>query len=226
MKKIALIALTCLVCGSASGVGLSPVPGSSRPDAYGRAGQTLLLRVPEVAGRTVNVNGVPATISSDRVTVTLPAKTTPGRTVLRFANNSDGAVLTTREIDVLPPETTGEVQDHRVQLVLNPALSPERVRAILAELSSLGTLRRQETLPKPKDDGVSPCGGTLAEIELRPGITLEEALNSLLQGSADIMYPDPISTWGGPNAVQQAQPRFRRRQPRSHGSVFNIRPRP
>lgn len=205
MKKRALMTLTCLVCSSALGAGLSPVPGSSRPDAFGRAGQSLNLLVPEVAGRTVNINGIPATIASQNVTINIPARTPPGRTLVRFANVSDGTVLATREIDVLPPSgATGGVQDRRVQLVLNPSLRPEQVQTILNSLTSLGTLVSKETLPKPKTPGASPCGGTLAEIELKPGIALEAALNLLLQGSSDLWYPDPLSTYKTP-AYQSTQ---------------------
>lgn len=205
MKTRLLLTFTCGLLGSAL-AGPSPVPGSSRPDAWARAGQSLTLTVPEVAGRTVNANGLPATIATQSVTVTIPASTPPGRLLLRFANISNNQLLTTREIEVLPQGSTP--QDKKMQLMLNPNLSAAQVDQLLAKVVALGLgqVVSKETLPKAaKAVPPSPCGGAVAELELGPNVTLEQALNKLLElGGTDLWYPDPISTWGAP-AVAQSQ---------------------
>lgn len=235
MNRTLLTGLTFLLLGHAQAT-RSPVPGSSLPDAYARAGQRLTLTVPEVAGQTVNVGGLPATITSSNVTLTIPPGTPPGRTVVRFAGVADARVITTREIDILPAQGDGRVNDRRVQLTLNPALSTDRVNALLASLNGLGVIRQRETLPSPRTTGTantrqgpstSPCGGTLAELELNPGVTLEDALNTLLGAGDDLWYPDPIGTWDSPayQATQATSTPGPLRPPTFHYSSAPIIPR-
>lgn len=201
-----ILALT-LTLGMAYGTGLSPIVGSSRPDAYARAGQPLTLTVPEIRGRTVRVGGVTATIKEIAVTLTIPAGTTPGRHTLNFVNAADNTVLTRREVDVLPPASTAPVQmveTGKVQLLVNPRLSAAEAGALLNSpaVQAIGTVAAREVLPAAQSTG-SPCGGTLAELDLKPGVSLEVALNALLQIGGDALwYPDPISTYGAPAQVQ------------------------
>lgn len=191
---------------SALAAGPSPIPGSSRPDAWARAGQTLTLNVPEVAGRTVNAAGLPATISSQRVTLTIPANTPPGRKVVRFAVGGTSEVVTTREIEVLADDS---VNQRSAQLMLNPNLSPVQVQQLLSRIDpKIARLVSAETLPKAQGTTAgnpAPCGATVAVLELVPGVALEDALNALLQsGGNDVWYPDPIGSYRSPAVAQSA----------------------
>jgi|GEM_PF-3433486 len=214
---------TGLLCGSlllggllggAALAGAAPVPGSALPDAWGTAGSKVTLSVPEVAGKPVTVSGVTLPSAGERVTVTIPVRTAPGRLRVQFVNDSTQQTITTRDIEVLAPEVPDGPQARRVQLLINPKLTPPQVDALLARLlPSIGTLSSRETLPAPATSssasGASPCGGTLAEIQLGAGVTLEAALNLLAQqGGDDVWYPDPITNWGVGALVQISQPSF------------------
>ncbi|AZI44456.1 hypothetical protein EHF33_16190 (plasmid) [Deinococcus psychrotolerans] len=198
------LSLLCgsLLCGAALSARTAPVPGSALPDAWGTAGNKVILSVPEVAGKPVTVSGLTLPSAGERVTVTLPLRTPPGRLRVQFINDSTQQTITTRDIEVLAPEAQGNPEARRVQLLISPKLTPQQVDALLARLlPSVGTLNSRETLPAPvnvpKTAGASPCGGTLADIQLGAGITLEAALNQLAQqGGDDVWYPDPISRWG------------------------------
>ncbi|WP_192930800.1 S8 family serine peptidase [Deinococcus sp. AJ005] len=200
-----------LTLGAAGGTGLSPIAGSSRPDAYARAGQPLILSVPEIRGRTVKVGGMTATIEDIAVTVTIPSSTTPGRHTLNFVNAADNLTLTSREVDVLPPASIAPLQavePGKVQLLVNPRLSVSEADALLNSpaVQAIGKVTTREVLPAAQSKG-SPCGGTLAELKLNPGVSLEVALNALLQiGGNALWYPDPISTYGAPKQVQSTLP--------------------
>ena len=208
-----------LLCSAALGAGVAPVPGSALPDAWGRAGAQVTLTVPEVAGKPVTVSGTAAPSSGQQVTLSIPVRTPPGRLRVQFVNDSTEQTITTREIEVLAPETPDDPEARRVQLLLSPTLTPVQVGALLARLlPSLGTLTSRETLPAPlaaragtPGAGTSPCGGTLADVQLQAGLSLEAALNQLAQqGGDDVWYPDPITRWGAPALAQalsnQAQP--------------------
>ncbi|GAA4022452.1 hypothetical protein GCM10022631_41220 [Deinococcus rubellus] len=191
-----------LLCGAALGAGLAPVPGSGLPDAWGTAGSKVTLSVPEVAGKPVRVSGVTLPSAGQQVTVTIPIRTPPGRLRVQFVNDSTQQTITTRDIEVLAPQAPNAPEARRVQLLISPKLTTPQVDALLARLlPNVGTLNSRETLPipvgSPKTTGPSPCGGTLAEIQLGAGIPLEAALNQLAQqGGEDVWYPDPITNWG------------------------------
>ena len=191
-----------LLCSAALGAGLPPVPGSALPDAWGTAGGKVTLNVPEVAGKPVSVSGVTLPSAGQQVTVTLPVRAAPGRLRVQFVNDSTQQTITTRDIEVLAAQAPNEPEARRVQLLISPNLAPPQVDALLARLlPHVGTLYARETLPAPvnppRTTSPSPCGGTLAEIQLGAGIALEAALNLLAQqGGEDIWYPDPITRWG------------------------------
>ena len=167
-----------LLGGAALGAGVAPVPGSALPDAWGRAGSTVMLSVPEVAGKPVTVAGTTLPSAGERVTVTIPGRTPPGRLRVQFINDSTQQTITTRDIEVLAPEQPGDPEARRVQLLTSPTLTPVQVDALLARLlPGIGTLNSREQLPAPLGSrpgttapGTSPCGGTLAEIQLGAGI--------------------------------------------------------
>lgn len=211
MNKRIWSSVLAMTLGWAGGTGLAPVTGSSRPDAYARAGKALILTVPELRGRTVKVGGMTATINDTSVTVTIPEGTAPGRHTLNFVNATDDAVLTSREVDVLPPASPAalpEMEPGRVQLLVNPRLSAAEVDALLngPTVQAIGTVLTREVLPAAQRAG-SPCGGTLSELNLKPGISVEAALNALLQiGDDALWYPDPIGTYGSPSQVQSTAP--------------------
>jgi len=192
------------LCGSVGLAAAAPVPGSALPDAWGRAGGQVTLTVSEVSGRNVTVGGVTAPSTSSQVTITLPPNTAPGRLRVLFVARKTDQTLTSRDIEVLPP-LAGNPDERRLQLLFNPRLSRAQAQGVLDRLlpgvGSLGTL---ETLPAAQAEG-SPCGGTLAEVELGSGVALEDALNHLTQqGEGDLWYPDPITRWSAP-ALSQAQ---------------------
>lgn len=192
------------VFGSACLAAAAPVPGSALPDAWGRAGGQVILTVAEVTDRTVTVGGVPASSASSRVTITIPPGTAPGRLRVLFVARKTDQTLTSRDIEVLPPPS-GSPDDRRLQLLLDPRLTGAQAQALLTRLlPGLGSLSSLETLPTAQAPG-SPCGGTLAEVELGAGVALENALNQLAQqGGSDVWYPDPITRWSAP-ALAQAQ---------------------
>ena len=221
-----------LLCGAALGAGRAPVPGSALPDAWGSAGSKVSLSVPEVEGKAVTVSGVTLPSAGKLVTVTIPVGTAPGRLRVQFVNDGTDTTITTRDIEVLVPETPNGPETRRVQLLINPTLTPPQVDTLLARLlPGVGTLSSRETLPapaaSPRAAGTSPCGGTLAEIQLGAGITLEAALNQLAQqGGEDVWYPDPISIWNG-GALTQALPRpTQAAQPQVNPLSFNYAPAP
>ena len=197
----ALLGTSCLL-GTVLGAGFSPIPGSALPDAWGRPGGKVTLSVPEVVGKQVTVNGVPASTDSGQITITLPASTAPGRVRVQFVVGSTDQTITTRDIEVLAPATEAS-PDRRVQLLLDPKLSVDQVRSLLLRiLPRIGTVNSLEKLPPALASG-SPCGSTLADIQLQPGVTLEQALNQLVQGAGnDLWYPDPISRWSAGTLTQ------------------------
>ena len=79
------------------------MPGSALPDAWGTAGSKVTLSVPEVAGKPVTVSGVTLPSAGERVTVTIPVRTAPGRLRVQFVNDSTQQTITTRDIEVLAP---------------------------------------------------------------------------------------------------------------------------
>lgn len=200
----ALCSLT--LCGLALGAGFAPVPGSALPDAWARAGASVSLSVPEVQGKAVTVGGVPAQTSDAQVSIQVPAGTPPGRLQVRFVGGGD-QLITTRDIEVLGAATGAPTPtDRHLQLLLNPRLNAAQVQALLTRLlPGIGTVGSLEQLPAsrpglaPTAAGTSPCGGMLADVQLQPGVLLEDALNALmLGGNGDIWYPDPISIYGAP----------------------------
>lgn len=233
MNKHTLISLLALTLGLASATGLSPVPGSGRPDAFARAGDRLPLRslgLDTVTGAQIQIPGVPP--RTLKVTVNAAGRTEltvpdlpPGRVTVTLTRAGQRI---TRELDVLPP-TTGhpafrsltnpglsfereQVLPDQVQVLLNPALTGAALNRRLETLRRYGTVTA-ETLRLPTTNARlapptgSPCGGTLAVIQLGSGQTLEEVLNALLaDNSGDIWYPDPISSTKTPAALAQVRP--------------------
>ena len=191
-------------CGSVGLTAAAPVAGSALPDAWGRAGGQVTLSVAEVIDRTVTVGGVTAPSTSSQVTITIPPNTAPGRLRVLFVAHKTDQTLTSRDIEVLPP-LTGSPDEHRLQLLFNPELSRVQTQGLLDRLlPGVGSVGALETLPAAQAPG-SPCGGTLAEVELGAGVALEDALNHLAQqGEGDVWYPDPITRWSAP-ALTQAQ---------------------
>lgn len=215
LKSVLLATLGSFLCPPAQAIGTSPVPGSSRPDAWGRPGGQVSLTVPEVLGRTVNVAGTPATVAGQQVSLTLPVGTPPGRLLIRFADQSGAQTLATREIEVLPDTAAqSDVLPGQLQLLLNPRLTPLQVQALLAGIDPrLGRVVGTEVLPAPKTAPAaravspSPCSGTLAQLQLSAGVTLEQALNSLLAtAGTDVWYPDPITIWRAPATAPATAP--------------------
>ncbi|TSA87503.1 S8 family serine peptidase [Deinococcus detaillensis] len=209
-----------LLCGAALGAGVAPVPGSALPDAWGRAGGTVTLSVSEVEGKPVTISGAIAPSRGKQVTVRIPASTPPGRLRVQFVNDSTNKTITTRDVEVLAPETPNDPEARRVQLLIDPNLNETQAGDLLARLlllPGIGTLYSRETLPAPisrsspntkaaQPAATSPCGGTLADIQLGAGITLEAALNLLAQeGGEDVWYPDPLTRWGA-GALSQTLP--------------------
>ncbi|OLV15870.1 S8 family peptidase [Deinococcus marmoris] len=183
----------------------------------------------------MTISGAIAPSAGKLVTVTIPIRTPPGRLRVQFVNDGTDKTITTRDIEVLAPELPGDPQARRVQLLINPRLTPPQVDALLARLlPGVGTLNSRETLPAPaaprpntRAAGTSPCGGTLAEIQLGAGITLEAALNLLAQeGGEDVWYPDPISNWNGHALAQSLPNQTQSAQPQLNPQSFNYAPAP